>query len=99
MNTIRLNADFIIQIHKTQVNQPLRGDELLVFSDTLNQRQVQLDAYGFRSLANCYLLTLDTRLLAKLDLDLRLDILAAGSPDNTLVYTSAIALVNPDAQL
>lgn len=94
MVTIRLQGDFIIQLHKNQVGQALTGTENLRFTQSLNGQQFELAAYGFRALANCYLLTLDTQLLADFDIDGQLDILDAA--DNTLVlYTCKVSFLSP----
>jgi hypothetical protein len=97
MVTIRLSGDFIIQLHKNHVSQALTGAEALRFTESLRGIQLTLATYGFRALANCYLLTLDTKLLADFDIDGQLDILDA--TDNTLVvYTSKVSFLSPDAQ-
>ena len=94
MVTIRLQGDFIIQLHKNHVSQTLTGAEILRFTQSLSEQQLELAIYGFRALANCYLLTLDTEFLADFDIDGQLDILDA--QDNTLVlYTSKVSFLSP----
>jgi hypothetical protein len=93
MLTIQIKGDFIFQVHKNHVSSPLLGDEMLVFTENIRQSQITISTYGFKELQNCYLITIDSKLLSKSDTDNTLEIIDA---NNSVVYGSKVILVFPN---
>ena len=86
MITIKINTDYLIQIHKTQVSQPLTGQETLVFTESLNEQVTTYTDYFFQELKNCYLFTINTNKLAQSDIDSQLEVML----NNSVLYRSKV---------